>query len=308
MGQQGVEMRSEEIVANQRSFDAMRIGVVTDPLGTENTAALRLLILHLNSLQTFFEFELLPGPPSDPLLALLASKWAINRDQVKAEMEPFVKHMRGYVDEQKREFEEGQKYPLESPPARFVILANALFDDNFYSARMPNDAPTCAIVALRNWKRSMAPPSLLEFFLVLVLRQAVALACPPLSGAVHYGTKGCLFDLNQQLGDVGYKVLNGFICNHCARVLREGGHACLEEQLTTILRKGWLGSPAQPSSAVSIASNLGHNLFLTKGLKPTFWESVRSTLQQETVKQSLAVIGTVLGAALIFYLGFKSGG
>jgi hypothetical protein len=40
----------------------------------------------------------------------------------------------------------------------------------------------------------MAPPSIFEFILMLLLRQAASFRAPALSKSTHLGTKGCLFD------------------------------------------------------------------------------------------------------------------
>ena len=285
----------------------LRIGVITSPLGAEDTPALRFLILHLNTLQQSFQFELFPGMPSNPLLRKLASRILVDRDDARARMAAFVEQIKADIKRRNEDFQKhSPQLPLEAPPEKFVILSMTRFHDNFYSARVPDEAPVCAIIALGNWKRSMAPPTIVEFFLVLLLRQAVALASPSLSGSVHLGTKGCLFDLGEDLSDTRYKVLGGFVCDYCAKALSRDGHPALRQELTTILAKAWFGSPDKPSVVASIASNLGHNLFITKGLKPNFWESIRSTFRQETVKQLLTVLGTVLASALIFYLGFRS--
>lgn len=61
----------------------------------------------------------------------------------------------------------------------------------------------------------------------------------------------------------------------------------------------------------SVVSALGHDLFIVKGLKPTAWETLRSTLMQDGVKQLLtlgsSIIGAVAIATLLVLLGLKNG-
>jgi hypothetical protein len=140
---------------------------------------------------------------------------------------------------------------------------------------------------------------------VLVLRQACAFVAPSLSGSVHYGTKGCLCDFNEYLGDVRYKVLNGFICRHCTDALGREAGAGVAGELLKVLGMGWIGTQKDPKSAATISSNLVLNLFMTRGLRPSAWESVVSVLHQEGVKQLLAAVGVALAAALLIVLGLK---
>lgn len=57
-----------------------------------------------------------------------------------------------------------------------------------------------------------------------------------------------------------------------------------------------------------MTAKLNHNLFVVKGLTPTVWERLRSTVTEEGVKLAVTVCATVLAAAIIFYLGLKAAG
>ena len=294
----------------QRLNDIVRIGVITEPLGDQDSESLRFLILHLNTLQQSFEFELLPSPPNDSFFAVLNASIGgkVDRQFVRSKMQDFLTRVQDFVKNENRICG-----CTEPPPQKLVILTTVRFHDNFYSARMPDDKPNCAIIALGDWERNMTPPTLLEFFLVLLLRQAVALTIPELGGSVHIGTKGCLFDFNKNLHEVRYKVLNGFVCSYCTAIMKEvcSKKECspnLHQELVKLLKKEWLRTSNQPTSASSISAKLGHNLFITKGLKPTLWENIISNLQLEGVKQFFSTYRYYICSYNTFYNWYKACG
>jgi hypothetical protein len=152
----------------------------------------------------------------------------------------------------------------------------------------------------------MAPPSIVEFLLTLIVREAVASVSPQLRGSVHLGTKGCLFDFTYNLDDVRFKVLNAFVCNYCVTALTVDQLPSLPHEIQKVLRKKWLGPSSKAGSPAAIVSKLGHDLFTTKGLQPTFWEQVIKILREEGTKQVLTIVGIVLGALLLAWFGLKT--
>jgi hypothetical protein len=75
--------------------------------------------------------------------------------------------------------------------------------------------------------------------------------------------------------------------------------------LPTIVRGAWLGGAADPTSPAGLAPKLGHDLFITKGLKPTRWESLEAILNTEGPKELLKIIGAIVLVAIPVWLGFK---
>jgi hypothetical protein len=149
----------------------------------------------------------------------------------------------------------------------------------------------------------MAPPSLVEFILTFLARESVAAVSPRLKASVHLGTKGCLCDFTESIAEAREKVLNGFVCSYCRQAMIEDGLPELPGELRHVLDRSWLGTPLNPASPAGIAFNLGYDLFVTKGLKATHWESLRSTLRQEGIKQIGAVATAIVVAALLLVLG-----
>jgi len=281
---------------------ARRIGILLADLGKLNTSVLKFLVLRMNTLQQTFEFEFLPVLVEDEFIQMLSIQVPISRDEVKKAIPTFLARYRAYLQERVDDFSIRER---TLPTDHLIIVSMAQFNDNFYSTR--KDA--VAILALGSWKRAMSPPSLVEFFLTLILRQSVAFISPSLQASVHLGTKGCICDFNESLEDVRLKVLNGFVCSYCRAALQADGFDKLPDELVHILRKDWFGTSIEPNTPAGIATNLGYDLFNTKGLKPTPWESIQTLLQQEGIKQIIAIVGaiiqTILIALLIVWLGLK---
>ncbi|MGF6774899.1 hypothetical protein [Paraburkholderia sp. GAS334] len=286
---------------------AVRIGVVTDALGKGGSAALRFLILQLNCVQGSLQFELVPAPENDALISRLKEAslpWPLkkrwSREEIKNEraLELFGGRMQKHLEKLTSECK-------EPPVSKFVVLSTASLTDNRHSIRKPDGAPLVALIALGQWERTMAPPTEVELFLALLLRQASALAVPDLDHTMHFGSKGCLFDYNQELRDVRNKALGGFICDFCNEAISSSAYPHLGDDLRKALSKAWLGAFDDPHSPAAISAKLGHNLFINKSLNSTVWESIRAALPAESLKGVYAVVGGLLIAWGGYQLGMK---
>lgn len=275
-----------------------RIGIVLNGLEKKaNTVAIRYLVLQMNRLQRTFEYEFLPFPEDD-YLESLRSSGAVSRSAIRAGAPEFQQRYVRYLTSLN-----GQYSLKEAPPDYFVVVCLATFDDDYYATRQDG----VSVIALGRWERHMAPPSIVEFLLTIIVREAVSSVSPQLRGSVHLGTKGCLFDFTYDLDDVRFKVLNAFVCNHCVMALTADHLPRLPNEIQKVLSKKWLGLSSKAGSPAAIASKLGHDLFTTKGLQPTFWEQLLKVFREEGTKQVLAIVGIILGAFLLAWLGLKTG-
>ena len=154
----------------------------------------------------------------------------------------------------------------------------------------------------------MAPPSLAEFIQTLIVRESVASMCSRLRGSVHLGTRGCLCDFTQNLSEARLKVLSGFICYSCRKTLDDEGFSAVAEILPTILSRNWVGALDNPSSISSRLKKLKLDLFHTSGLESNFSETTSQLLKEQVVREAIKLAGVVIGAALLIYLGLKTGG
>lgn len=280
------------------SSEVIRLGVILGPLGKLNINALRYLVLSINSLQNSFQFEIFPSPPEDDkFMQLLSSKKRLSQREFALESPIFMARYREYIARFLA------IYNLrDTLPSHFVILSTAKFKEVNYVLR----AGELTTIALGDWKRDMAPPSIVEFMVTLLLREIPAVPYPDIQNIMHLGTKGCLFDYTPFLGDVRYKVLSGHICDVCSNSLDSRGLEELRKDIIKILDRKWLGKTDDPISPVSTMIKLGYNLFITRGLKPTWQERLIENFQKEGVNQILGIIGGILLAVLLLWLGLGS--
>lgn len=266
-----------------------RLGLILVGFQKATVPALKYLLLQLNHLQKAFECEILPSV-DDVFLTNLKSRVEVRRATVREHIPEFCERYQNFLDAKVREFK-----LIEQPPDYFIVLSLANFDDGYYTTRQGPGS----VIALGNWKRHMAPPTEVEFLLTLVIREAVSAMAPSLRGSIHLGTKGCICDFTDDLEDVRYKVLSGFVCSFCRAALERDHLPRLATDIEAILSKRWLGkSNNNPAAPAAIISKLGHNLFTTKGLQPTKIERFISAAQDEGAKTIVKAVGVVLVALL----------
>jgi hypothetical protein len=296
-----MESTKERHSSHPQPVKKHRIGIVLASLGKANINALKFLVLQMNRLQNTFEFEFLPADPDDPFLVTLKShdsnipQKAIERHVASDGATSFVGRYRKFLVDENREM-------AEATPNYFVILSLARLDKEYYSARGEN----VSLVALGNWEAQMAPPSILEFVLTCLVREALASISKNFHTSQHLGTKGCVCDFTPDMDDARIKVLSGFLCEHCSGVLIEAGYPALPGEIRWVLGKRWLGRIDQPNSPAAIAAKLGYNLFVTKGLSATRWERTVATIQEEGTKEIIKSVISTIGTFLAVMLGIKA--
>lgn len=288
-----------------RPGSVRRIGIVLVGLESANLPALRFLILQLNRLQTTFEYEFLPirhpdppddDPGEDEFFTMLRADFELERTRVRKAIPQFTSRYRAFL------IRLNERYTLqEEPPDYFIVVSLAKFDDGFYAIREKQ----VSVLALGNWDPVMAPPSILESILTFVVRESIASVSHRLRGSIHLGTKGCICDFTANLDEARIKVLSAFVCAHCSRALRDEGLGVLISEAQTVLSREWLGTVDDPSCPAAIIAKLGYNLFATKGFSATPWERTLARLSEEGVKQIGIIIGGVILAAFLVWLGFK---
>ncbi len=275
-----------------------RLGIIL--VGKElNSPALKLLILGMNRIQTHFEYELFPEPTDDQLLNELTRSRTLDRRTIRGLAIGFPDRFKPALAQRIKAYE-----PTDARvPDYFVVVSLARFADNYFNLREQG----ITVMGLRNWRRSMAPPSLLEFVQALIVRESVSSVCPALRGSIHLGAKGCICDFSPSLQDVRLKVLSGFLCSYCRNELEIAGLPLLATEVQYVLSNKWLGDLRRPASLASTLAKFGVDLFGTKGLTPTLWEKTIKMLQEDGIKELLKVIYAIILAGLIFYLGWKGG-
>jgi hypothetical protein len=275
----------------------IKIGILSSPINNPTLeSALKYLVLTQNTVQKSIEFSFVPEPPESEFLYYLASKQPISRSKVKDDAGTFL---RDYWDWAAATAEGYHLVPAERIP--IIFISNATFDDNYYATGLDD----WGIIALGNWQRYMAPPSILEFFLILIVKRAVRLACEKNWPGSHLTTKGCLLDFTADLADARYLILNGFICNRCRTVLSELLSESFVQDIELLISKTWIGSREEHTSIATNTKKLGYDLFVTKGIEPTIFERLAIMLEKEGVKTILNILAALAIAGLLIWLGLK---
>ena len=273
---------------------AVSIGVVFASMEQETQEILSYLITYQNTLQKSFEFRLVSYPGDDPFLNLLQQKPGPNHDEAAAGAEDFALRVKEFSALQ------ADLYRLQTEQIdKIVLLTNTRFADNYYYI----GCPTWAIIALGNWHKDCAPPSIVEYYLNIL----VTAALDALGAGIgrHYLTRACNFDFNASLRDKRLSVLAGNICPDCvAKIEAKAGIEFVSDALI-LLKMNWLGDSNTPSAVASTVKKLGFDLFHTTGAKPSLRERLLATFEQEGLKNLLSVTFQILLAIAVVVIGLK---
>lgn len=278
------------------SSQPAKIGVLHTNLGGLNKRALKYLILHQNTIQKSFEFQFLPTPSNTEFLHLLDSDEPINRQKAMGLANNFFEDYDSWLNKSAMEY--GLTH---SQLDGYVVLSTAKFSDNYY---LDGDV-NWMVIALGHWEKSMGPPSIIEFFLTLLAESAIGMACKKNWPSSHHATMGCAFDFTASLEDARWSVLNGFLCASCREAIGKNGQDKLLDDSLLLLKRDWLGVPEAPSIIATTTKKLGYDLFHTRGVKPTLWERLATTIEEEAVKNIFKIIVAVVIAGLLLWLGLK---
>lgn len=237
-----------------------KIGIILTTLGGLDIRALKYLVLFQNTLQESFEFEFLPTWEESDFLEKLDSSEPLDLKSVEQSADEFFRQYNKWLKKNANTYELSHE-----PPDCFLILSTAKFVDEYYVTGENN----WQIVALGHWQRRMAPPSIVEFFMALLIMTAIDTACGDNFPPRHHATKGCIFDFTEDLADARFGVLTGFLCESCCETIKQSKSQKLVEDAKLLLRKEWLGDSTKPTGVATTAKKLGYDLFHTKGVKKT---------------------------------------
>lgn len=274
----------------------IKIGIILTELGGLNVKALKYLVLFQNTLQQSFEFEFLPEQDDSSFLKQLDSTEPIDREAIEQRIDDFLSNYKDWLKKNARDYE-----LTYEPPDVFVILSTAKFKDYYFST----GGDDWLISALGHWEEHMSPPSIVEFFMAILVGVAVDKACGDIVPPGHQAIKGCVSDFAASIGDARFGVLTGFLCESCCNTIRKSRSEKQVEDAKLLLRKEWLGDSTHPTVVATTAKKLGYNLFHTKGVKPTFWERMSVTIQEKAIENLLRLIGAVVLAGILLWLGFR---
>jgi len=251
----------------------------------------------MNRVQNHFEFEFPPQDIEDELLTALSRSNDVDRELAKTIAKGFPSRVGKSISKMMEDY----KITDDRLPTYYIVVTMVRFTDDYFVLREPG----ISVIGLGNWERSMAPPSIFEFIQMLVMREAIAGACPKLQHSIHLGSKGCICDFNWSLEDVRLKVISGFLCHYCRHELDSAGFPHLADEVARVLDKKWIGDLSRSTSVAHIVAKLGVNLFMTKGLVPSWGERLKNLAREDGARELVKLLFVIIAAALIYYLGLK---
>ena len=274
----------------------IRVGVAFAAFPVRDITPYKYFVLLLNRLQHSCEYELVDIyrkdhyvkwlrqklVPANPARDSLAKFGARIHEQIAAAID-----VHGLAVEQ---------------PDQLVIVTGATLSDYHYLIR--RDKTT--LLALGQWERFMAPPSLAEFLQLLLLRAPFS----ALEGAVweniHLGNRACVFDFTDNLENTRFMALAGVgVCESCEAALKEDGYPAAPEEIRRVAAREWRGELGTAGTPANIMARLGYNLFLTKGFEPGVVDRLRKIFTDDTVKELIKFSFAALLAWLVFTKGWK---
>jgi hypothetical protein len=102
-----------------------KAGVILANLGKLNVTALKYLVVHLNTLQTSIEFEILSPNPEDELLVSLGEGKSVDRDKCRSMLPAFRERTKRFYNEEQKTYDLAD----QSVPDNFVVISLAKFSD-----------------------------------------------------------------------------------------------------------------------------------------------------------------------------------
>ena len=274
------------------------IALVLANFPSKQVPAFKFFILLLNRLQHTFEFAFYDADPDDPFMATLREKQLLNPDVVRAELVPFGGRLQAKARETIERYDLAPTFPTQ-----VVVISQATLSNYHYLIRKRH----VTLLALGEWERSMAPPSVAEFMQLVVLRAAYSATEKGAWETIHLGTRGCVFDFTRNLQDTRIMTLVGLgVCHDCRRALEKDGFTQSPDEIGHVVERSWLGKRSEPGTPANIMARLGYDLFLTRGFTSTFRERVTQLLEEDAAKELIKLIFLAVGTALLLWLGLKS--
>jgi len=274
-----------------------RIGIVlARNIPGKAISALEFLLLHLNTVQSYFEYQLPPPPEGNSLLERVSTAECLDVGTARELLRAFRQEAQSFHADMISRFKR-----KEEPPEVYIVISCIKLSNSYYGIIEEGSE----LMALGDWDIVMAPPSLLECILTLVVTSSVHLATHSVRGHSHLGTKGCLFDFNVELKRTRYKVLQNFICAECCSQFDGNGDEELLSAIRAMTSRTWLGETSDAGSPAGIVKSLGYDLFQRTGFTPSLRQRFMMTLESEGFKELIKGVTALLLAGLVGFISVK---
>lgn len=301
----------------------LQVGVIILGHWGKTRKALQYLILHLNSQQDVFEFqlfnvdslcdiELIEMIQRDPETANLMREFfsgptiSSSKIVIKETVNKISQKVYDYYYAKYSSFDDRQlprKYIFLTP---FAHIDQDLFQiDGSKNFEHPTTSIAGALLITGSHKDVWNPPSVIEFIYKFIIRISVNWLEPSfnLKSKRHFGQKGCLFDTpnscNRSL--IQNMVLQNFICQPCKRIIGE----TISEKMMTALDMKQLYSEEIDMHPAKVCHRLGYNLSMTSGIYQSRFERFRNIFSESLYSRLGAIFGMIILGVIVVPLGLR---
>jgi hypothetical protein len=227
-----MEQEREGLRQVERKGRPIRVGVIFAAFPAKDTTPYKYFLLLLNSLQRSCEFELFDIEEDDDFIKRLSSK-IVDADTARNGLEDFGTRIRTQIAMSI----EAHDLAVEQPDQLIVITGVTLSDYHYLIRRK-----LTTMLAVGQWEKAMAPPSLAEFLQLLVLRAPFSALEGNVWNSIHLGNRACIFDFTENLDNARLMALTGVgVCSNCASALACDGfpNAAAEVRRVAAPRLAW---------------------------------------------------------------------
>jgi len=288
------------------------------------------LVLQLNSIQSIFEFNIinvdfnkLSLPSTTELKKYDKGDCKEERDERKKILSHYM--MNWFYDSLKKcNYDSGKsiREKYDEITCWIGITSEPIKEDYFSSIWRPdpkfNEKNTFVLITTDEWEKSFSPPSLFEYVLFGVLKNAlISLSCD-LECALeyHWETKGCIFDRSDWKYERKFAVSSPNLCNKCKEQITKldekldqysKQNPSLSETISKVFNKKWLGKPDERNTILfNLKKDFKYDIDRNSGLYKTILEKFSDSVINNLPQWVIGTIITVSITGLLILLGVKN--
>jgi hypothetical protein len=250
--------------------------------------ACKFIILRLNLMQDYFEFEF----PDNMRLAVDRTRYIKHQDMCARDylFDGFAKMIE----------ETQQKSPYDAD--YYIGITSVTIDTEDYFWTVEGNK---AIITTKGWEKNYAPPSVFEYILQSVAGTLVKMASAQVKDSSiteHPPARGCILDDAYDKKDNKIDTSLGYICDECKTKIETALGDAFLCAIEKICSRDCLGDiETKNSAAYDLKKFFRVNVDKDTGFNKTFWEKAKEHISKSTEE---IIIGTVIAiaSAIITYL------
>jgi hypothetical protein len=187
------------------------------------------------------------------------------------------------------------------------ITSQSIGFNYFYWTEEINDK-IVTIITSEHWQKQYSPPSVFEYIAIATFRCSLRSLIRDFIGRFkdHNETRGCIFDYTDDKRYRRISISNPNLCSDCKEIiqkLEDTINKSLDEPISNVLSRKWLGSLKEENSPVyNLRRNYGYNVDVNSGFYKTPWEAFKDRVRENSAQWTVGVAVTIATALIIAYL------